>query len=110
MESLPDNATIGELYGPAMEIETESEALQYYDLLVERRMRVSGFSRDQAESCEKSSLGYYAGYYTNETRLRVEKLFNCSHPVLGKATLEPIDPAVAFSLGYARGLQMKVKE
>lgn len=31
----------------------------------------------------KINLGYFAGYYDHETRDRVEKLFQCSHPVYG---------------------------
>jgi hypothetical protein len=32
---------------------------------------------------ERHNLGYFAGYYDNETRERVERLFKCSHPIFG---------------------------
>jgi len=30
-------------------------------------------------------VGYYAGYYDKDTRVRVEKLFKCNHPIFGSA-------------------------
>lgn len=32
----------------------------------------------------KRGLGYYAGYFSDETRERVERLFQCAHPYFGK--------------------------
>lgn len=80
---LPDKMTIGEAFGPAMEITDTAKADEYFAALVERNMRVFDQTRERAEADTKSSLGYYAGYYDSETRERVERLFNCSHPVFG---------------------------
>lgn len=82
---LPDNMTIGEAFGPAMEITDQAAADEYFKALVERNMRVCGQTRERAEAATKSSLGYYAGYYGHETRERVERLFMCSHPVFGSS-------------------------
>lgn len=80
---LPDKMTIGEAFGPAMAITEQAAADEYFDALVERNIRVFGQTRERAEADTKSSLGYYAGYYDNATRERVERLFRCSHPVFG---------------------------
>jgi len=82
------NITIGEKYGPAMEITDQAEADAYFAKCVEHHMRCQKNegtkpNRAKAESVEKSNLGYYAGYYDSGTRERVERLFKCSHPVFG---------------------------
>lgn len=82
MKTLPDNMTIGEAYGPAMEITDQQKANEYFEALVQNNMK-HGNSREEAESIERQNLGYYAGYYDNATRERVEMLFNCEHPVFG---------------------------
>lgn len=80
---LPDRMTIGEAYQPAMKMQTQEEATEYFEALVERHMRCFGKSREEAESIEKQNLGYFAGYYDLETRERVERLFLCAHPIFG---------------------------
>jgi len=80
--------TLGEKYDPAMQITDQSKADAYFEECVQhnleaRRMRGEPEDRREAERIERSNLGYYAGYYDNETRERVERLFKCSHPVFG---------------------------
>jgi len=95
----PDKATYEQLYGSAMEIQTQKEADEYFEALAERHMRLFKTSRREAERVERINLGYYAGYYGNETRLRVERLFKCFHPILGKAAETPVSPERALELG-----------
>lgn len=80
---LPEKMTIGEAYEPAMKMTDEAAAREYFAALVDRHMRYFGKSRAEAEQNERTNLGYFAGYYDNETRARVERLFSCSHPVFG---------------------------
>lgn len=42
----------------------------------------------------KQGLAYYAGYFSDETRERVERLFQCEHPIFGKFAVHgrPQDP------------------
>lgn len=79
--------TIGEKYGPAMEITDQSEADAYLEECVQHSISL-GKTRKEAEAIERGNLGYYAGYYDNETRERVERLFRCSHPIFGKISQE----------------------
>ncbi len=74
--------TSGEKYGPAMEMTDQATADAYFEACVKHCMR-HGRSRAEAESIERQNLGYYAGYYSHETRERVERLFKCSHPIFG---------------------------
>jgi hypothetical protein len=97
------NISIGEKYGPAMKITDPEKARKYFDELVADNMACSEHTRKQAEAIEKANLGYYAGYYDNDTRVRVEKLFCCVHPVFGSAEKHPVTEAEAFAMGVAVG-------
>lgn len=98
MLSIPDKVTIGDKYGPAMKITDQEEADEYFKACVEHSMRL-GSTREEAEKTERVNLGYYAGYYEHEVRLRVERLFRCAHPVFGKAELGVPTPEEAFQMG-----------
>jgi hypothetical protein len=83
-EIMKDKITNGEKYNPAMKITDQAEADRYFNECVEHCMRcLPTDDRAEAECIEKSNLGYWAGYYDDKTRRRVEKLFRCSHPIFG---------------------------
>ena len=75
--------TIGEKYKPAMKIRTKKAAIEYLAELVKYNITKTGNDFDTAIKIEKNNLGYFSGYYDNVTIKRVQKLFECSHPVLG---------------------------
>jgi hypothetical protein len=87
VDNLPDGIKIGEKYDPAMKIEDQAEADAYFELCVAHTIRVGKVGRVMAESIERQNLGYYAGYCSNETRERVERLFKCAHPIFGAIAL-----------------------
>lgn len=96
--------TIGEDYGPAMEITDQAEADAYFEGLVTRHLEERPQDgRGEAERVQRINLGYYAGYYSHETRRRVEKLFRCWHPLLGPAGDEPMPPERVKEIGLAAG-------
>ena len=76
------NATIGELYGPAMDVTDPIEAATYFEALVEYGMSHDQ-TREQAEQVQRSNLGYFSGYSNVETQRRVERLFGAVHPIFG---------------------------
>lgn len=87
--SFPDHATMGELYGPAMEIKTKEKASEYLMALVAWCLKASAaehtdMTAEKALALQRQNLGYYAGYYDSKTYHRVQDLFNCEHPVFGK--------------------------
>ena len=97
--------TIGDKYGPAMEITDQDNADKYFEACVEHNMR-HGNPREKAESIERQNLGYFAGYYDHKTRERVERLFRCSHPVFGSiSTQGPPTPKQAFNAGVQMARQ-----
>jgi hypothetical protein len=79
--------TYGEALDPAMNITDPEDAAQYkadYIKYTESFLK-DGLSEtgNTAEEIVNVNLGYFAGYYDNETRARVERLFNTSHPIFG---------------------------
>lgn len=86
-----------------MEITDQQTANSYFEQCVQHCMR-HGRSRVEAKEIERQNLGYYAGYYDDETRARVERLFGCSHPVFGPiATNKSPTPEAAFAAGIKAG-------
>ena len=101
----PENITIGDKYKPAMEITNQARADEYFEICVQHTISF-GRSRIEAETIERSNLGYFAGYYDNATRLRVERLFKCAHPVLGSITENGTPtPEEAFDAGKVLALK-----
>lgn len=99
-----DTLTIGECYRPAMAIESQEDANAYLDALVQYCMRKEpGVSRVAAEQIQRSNLGYFAGYYDNKTRVRVERLFHCQHPIFGAAAAGAPSVQQALAEGIKRG-------
>ncbi|HEX3445805.1 MAG TPA: hypothetical protein VHS80_13900 [Chthoniobacterales bacterium] len=76
-------------YFPAMEITDQALADRYFAACLQHHLMVSepGLSAAKAAEIERSNLGYWGGYCSRETRIRVEELFRCEHPILGKAAL-----------------------
>lgn len=104
MQALPEKITIGDKYGPAMKIEDQAQADAYFERCVAHTMSF-GKSRAEAESIERQNLGYYAGYYNDETRHRVEAMFRCSHPVFGAiAKVGAPTAQEAMQAGMAAGM------
>lgn len=105
--TMPKDITLGDKYGPAMKITDQAEADAYFERCVAHTMGF-GRSREEAEATEKANLGYYAGYYGNETRARVERLFRCAHPVFGAiAKVGAPTPEEAFQMGVDMATKRK---
>lgn len=89
---LPEKMTFGESLGPAMRIREQQKATEYFEALVHRHMKYHDKTHEEATKITKINLGYYAGYFDQETQRRVEKLFDCVHPIFGQ-TMEETDDA-----------------
>lgn len=108
--SLPENISIRDKYEPAMEIETQEEADAYFRLCVQHTMQLppATIDREEAECIERNNIGYYAGYFSHETRERVERLFKCEHPVFGAiAKKGPPTPEEALRKGMELGSRQR---
>lgn len=79
--------TYGECLSPAMNITDPDDAKQYKMAYIKYTEQFLSNGRGEsgltAEQIVNQNLGYFAGYYSDEVRQRVEKLFNCSHPIFG---------------------------
>ena len=92
--------TIRECLAPAMQITDAADAAQYlaaYVDYIQRWFDVVG--RNEAQLLARRNLGYYAGYCDHETSMRVESLFDCRHPVFGKASAGKPTAQEAFAAG-----------
>ena len=84
-----NDLSYGDILGPAMNITDANDAHQYFREYVQYIQNWMDSEKprkpqkDTAEQIAKANLGYYAGYYDNKTRQRVEKLFCCEHPIFG---------------------------
>jgi len=103
---LPEKITIREKYAPAMEIEDQAEADAYFQACVEHALRTGAKTRAEGERVERLNLGYFAGYYSQETRMRVQRLYGAVHPYLGDAGTPdaPIEPTVDQCFAAGREL------
>lgn len=102
--------SIADKYSPAMVITDQSDADKYFEECVRHNMSFGVSSREDAERIERANLGYYAGYYDNETRERVERLFRCAHPVFGKISEKgPPTMAEAFMAGACAAIKHEGK-
>lgn len=100
------NLTIGEKYVPAMSITDQAKADEYFAACVEHNMALGENDQVKAEQIERANLGYFAGYYDQETRARVERLFKCAHPVFGSiAENGPPTQEQAFKAGVDMGMR-----
>lgn len=80
-----DELTYQEALEPAMNITEQSDADQYLNAYINYQTLhfTEASGNYTAEQVCKINLGYYAGYYNNETRSRIERLFKTNHPVFG---------------------------
>lgn len=58
-------------------------------------------NQESARDWARKAVAYWAGYFSHEVRLRVEKLYEAVHPCFGPATKGPVDPTQAFLLGMS---------
>lgn len=77
--------TYAECLDPAMTITDQNDADQYFKDYVEwtANNNADASGKYTPEEVCKINLGYYAGYYGNEVRERVERLFITAHPIFG---------------------------
>ena len=76
-----------------------------------RKERGESPTREKCENIQRSNLGYYAGYFSNEVRERVERLYKCEHPLFGAiAKKGPPTPEQAFAMGLKMGKASRRKK
>lgn len=101
--------TTSELYSRSTKIETEQEAKAYLNNLVQYFVQRFNMPLDEALLKVRQNIGCFSGYYDRETRARVEKLFNCVHPVLGSVNND-LSPEEIFNIGLKMGEKYKYEQ
>lgn len=74
--------TYGDLYDPAMKVQTKEAAAAYFKKLQDLQSE-NGVHPDISENILKVNLAYWAAYGSNEQRERIERLYDCEHPYFG---------------------------
>jgi hypothetical protein len=72
----------GDLYDPAMEVQTKEEADAYFKKLQDYYAS-RGVYPEINEKIIKVNLAYWAAYGSDERRERIERLYDCAHPHFG---------------------------
>lgn len=107
--------TYEEVMEPTINITDKEDAKQYFEAYVaflqaELDLHPEKEHSRSAEEIANHNIGYYAGYYGNEVRARVEELFECEHPVFGSIKEKgPVNPSEAFWIGYHMGGELNNK-
>lgn len=92
----------------AMKVDSKASASQILESIIRVSMRQNNLSRAKAMKYAKENLAYYAGYYDDDTRRRVEKFFECEHPFFGSIEkYGPPTPEEAFAMGQKLGERWK---
>jgi hypothetical protein len=79
MEDFASDVTMGDKYFPAMNIDDQKDADEYFEACVKHRMLVFD-SREEAERIERKTIMDVAmrSHQNNETLARVRRLFKIS--------------------------------
>lgn len=95
-------------YREAMKVRTQDEANKFFECLVQSCMEKRQCERKEAEEIQRLNLGYFAGYYGEDVRARVERLYRCAHPIFGPiADNGSPTPEHAFWLGYQKAKSLQ---
>ena len=91
-----DDLTIGQIYGYAVEVTEPAEAERFMADLLNWHIEKWHQSPEEARITILSNIGYYAGYYDQETAERCYRLYGAVHPIFGRT--QPTAEQ-AFALG-----------
>lgn len=88
-----------------MEATDQASANKVFEIIVAEHLKARPQdSRAEAERIQRENLGYLAGYYDHETRVKLETLFGAVHPIFGSVVKhgEP-SPECAFKMVQVYG-------
>lgn len=79
MKTLLANVANGDKYLPAMNVQTEDEAAECFEICVQHSISAFGKSRIEAENHEREAIAvaaFYGFHESDETMQRIGKLFH----------------------------------
>jgi hypothetical protein len=96
------NSNDSEVYDLAMKARSKRGADSQFAMLLRRQIS-RGVPVEVATRFLRTNLAYYAGYFDSETRGRVERLYDCQHPIFGAIAVNGAPTTdEAFQLGVNR--------
>ena len=107
----PDSDILGIAIKITDPIEAKEYLKDYVEYIQSKIKKDPKRKGDNAEQIAKSNIGYFAGYYDNKVRDRVEELYSCAHPIFGpiKERGAP-GPEMAFEIGLMMGEDAKKQQ
>ena len=87
-------------YDDLLKVATQDEADVCLKKIIQIIVSKDGKSPREAKKLAKANIGYWAGYYDEETARRIWKLFRTEHPIFHKRWPKPEE---AFRLGVKWG-------
>ncbi len=78
--------TFGEVFDSANACTTKEEAQAWLKKEIERHSVEYKYTPEESEKIIKANLGYFAGYYDEATRVKIETLFGAQHPIFGSVS------------------------
>lgn len=92
--------TFRQTLGPVAKITDPEEAAAYFELLVCYAMVNYEKTREEAIEINKWNIGYWSGYYSDETMQQIQRVFGVVHPVFGSNVPTAEE---AFEAGVKKG-------
>lgn len=79
-----------------MSFEYKNKTYETYDAIIDAALELKGEEQrafveaySATGAFAKQNLGYFSGYYPNEKRLEILRVFETSHPIFGTAPVSP---------------------
>lgn len=98
--------TAGEIFDLALQVTTKEHAEAFINEYAEdwfQNNNAEGRTLEQIKTICRQNLGFFAGYYSDETRAKIEDLFSTEHPIFGKISKHKPTPEEAFNAGLKMG-------
>lgn len=99
-------------YEAAMHLETEEQAEAWLDKISAEYLQNNPLAEPEATRTKfRESAAYYAGYFGQDTRARVERIFKTAHPILGAWDRpDPLSIPDIIKLGFEFGQRVRAHQ
>lgn len=95
------------MFEAALKCKTKEEAKAFLNAYVASIRSERKCDEVEAMKICQSNLGYFVGYYPIEYRLRIEELFEATHPIFGSIKKDGIP---SIEIAYKKGLKLGGKQ